>query len=331
MRSKSHWMLSRCLLLSLLLTSLLGGVGLAQSPTRLASLDIALWPEYDRPEVLVIFRGQIADAVTLPAQLSFSLPATVRALHAVAFLDEAGGTLVDIPDYAFAPNADGNALSFSTPGRQFQFEYYDTDALNISGDTRTLSFSFAPSADIANLTLEVQQPSAAQAFTSDPPPSTTQVGQNGLTYALYEIGAASAGGSYSLQASYTRSTDQLSVEAVGGVSLPSAPEQTPVEVGGGGLKDNLGLILIGLGVLLLTGSLVYWFWSQRAVVVPEPGARQSPARRARAARPKPAGTPQPHAARATGEPLAAYCHRCGTKFRGDARYCHACGAERRAE
>ena len=226
MCSKSRWRLSRCLLFSLLLASLLAGPGLAQSPTPLANLDIALWPEYDRPEVLVIFRGRIADAATLPAQLSFTLPATVQALHAVAYLDEARGSLVDIPDYAFSPSGDGKVLSFRTPGRQFQFEYYHTDVLNISGDVRTLSFSFAPSADIANLTLEVQQPTTAQAFTSNPPPSTTQVGQNGLTYALYQIGAVSAGDSRSLQASYTRNTDQLS--AAEGVSLPSTIEQTPV-------------------------------------------------------------------------------------------------------
>jgi hypothetical protein len=322
-------MLWRCLLLSLLLASLLAGPGLAQSPTPLADLDIALWPEYDRPEVLVIFRGRIADAATLPAQLSFSLPATVQAMHAVAFVDDARGALVDIPDYAFSPSGDGKALSFSTPGRQFQFEYYHTDVLNKSGEMRSLSFSFTPSADIANLTLEVQQPTAAQAFTSTPPPSTTQVGQNGLTDAFYELGAVSAGDSRSLRASYTRSTDQLSVAEE--VSLPSTTAQTPVEVGGGGLRDNLGLILVGLGVLLLTGSLVYWFWSQRAVVVPEPGPRQSSARVRRAARPRPPDGPRPPAPRVTGETLAAYCHRCGTKFRGDARYCHACGAERRAE
>jgi hypothetical protein len=141
----------------------------------------------------------------------------------------------------------------------------------------------------------------------------------------------SAGDSRSLQASYTRSTDQLSFETIGGVSLPTASEQTPVEVGGGGLKDYLGPLLVGLGILLLTGSLVYWFWSQRAIVVPESGPRQSPARPRRTTRPRQPGVSQGTRPQPSGEALAAYCHRCGTKFRADAQFCHACGAERRAE
>ena len=321
MRSKSHLMLWCGLLLWLGLALSPVGVGLAQAPIPLAELDIALWPEYDQPGVLVIFRGRVADDTPLPAQLSFSLPATVETMHAVAYLEEGQETLLNIPDYTVTSGADGQALTFSTPSRRFQFEYYSTDALNTSGDRRTLTFSFTPSADVANLSLEVQQPSAAQSFTSDPPPSTTQVGQNGLTYAFYELGAVPAGSSRPLQASYTLTTDQLSVPA----------EQTPVEVGGGGLTDNLGPILIGVGILLLTASLIYWFWSQRAVVVPEPGPRQSSARVRRAVRPRQPGARQAPAAQGPGEPVAAYCHRCGTKFRGDARYCHACGAERRAE
>jgi hypothetical protein len=316
--------------LSLLLTPLLAGVAQAQSSTPLAELSISLWPEYDRPQqVLVLFRAEIAEDVPLPAQVSFTLPATVQALHAVAYLDEAQGTLLNIPEYDFVDSVDGKVLSFSTPSRRFQFEYYSSDLLSINGSARDVSFSFTPSTDVANLMLELQQPTKAQAFTSDPPPSTTDTGQDGLTYAHYQVGAVSAGDPYSLRASYTRSTDNPSA----GISVPSSPEQSPVEIGGGGLKDNLGPILIAAGVLLLIGAFGYWFWSQRTIAVPEPTLRQPSLHSQRQPSPRKRRSSPSRSTRrpASEEAPALYCHRCGTKLRDDARFCHACGAGRRTE
>lgn len=333
MRIKTRLVLVHSLLLLLFLAPPLAGVGFTQSPAPLEALNIALWPEYDRPEVLVIFSGKVAEDVPLPASLSFTLPASVQGLNAVAYLDEAQGGLLNVPEFEFVEGNDGKVLSFTSPSRQFQFEYYSNDLLSTDGAVRDLSYSFTPSADVAVLTLEMQQPSSAQAFTSDPPPSATQDRQDGLTYALYEMGAVPAGESRSLEASYTRSTDRLSLDAVAGVNIPSSPEQTQVVSGGGGLRDSLGPILIAVGVLLLTGSLIYWFWSQRAVVVPEPASRRSSARPRRSSRKSKSqsGASQSTAQPAKNDTLAAYCHRCGTKFRDDAMFCHACGAERRAD
>src|SRR5512136_1630617 len=116
-------------LLSLLLASLLAGQVLAQSPTSLSELTIRLWPEYDRPQLLVIFRGTVAEGVALPAPVSFTLPANVQTLHAVAYLDETAGTLVNIEAYNFVAGTGGKVLGFATPGRQFQFEYYSDTML----------------------------------------------------------------------------------------------------------------------------------------------------------------------------------------------------------
>jgi hypothetical protein len=326
---KSPWSITRRLVLGLWLAWLVAGVARAQAPTPLATMSIALWPEYDRPEVLVIFHGSVPEDAPLPAAVSFNLPAGVESVHAVAYLDQEQGSLVNIQPYEFVSGDQGKVLSFATPARQFQFEYYSRELLDINQAERTLSFSFTPSADIGSLTLEVQQPINTQTFTSDPPPSVTETRSDGLKYALYDFGQVSRGDARSLEATYTRTGDQLSSTALGSVSLPP-PEQQPVEVGGSGATDQLGPILIAVGVLLLIAALGYWFWSQRAVVAPEP-ARQQPSPRPR--RPAAQGRPAPRAAHPpeAEEKPATYCHRCGTKFREDALFCHACGAERRAE
>jgi hypothetical protein len=331
MQAKTACALVHRLLLSLVLALLLAGPVLAQSPTPLSDLTIRLWPEYDRPQLLVIYHGTVADGVALPAPVSFTLPADIQTLHAVAALDETSGTLVNIDAYNFVAGSGGKVLSFASPGRQFQFEYYSDTMLTRNGDQRQLKFSFTASADIAQLNLELQQPTAAQSFTSNPPPSATQVGSSGLSVAQYAAGHLAAGGSYSLQASYTRNSNVPSV----GVNIPSSPQVPPVEVGGGALaapgvwlRENLGLLFVVAGLLLLTGALVYWSWSRRAEVVLEPPRpAPSPRRRSRAA-PRPARPP----AAVQAQARAGYCHRCGAPFRDDeARFCYACGAERRSD
>ena len=60
MQARTACALTYRLLLSLALAALLAGPVLAQSPTPLSDLTIRLWPEYDRPQLLVIFHGTVA-------------------------------------------------------------------------------------------------------------------------------------------------------------------------------------------------------------------------------------------------------------------------------
>jgi hypothetical protein len=330
MRRKLQLVISSAMLALLCLSTALTGLAHAQLPTSLSSLTIAVWPEFDQPSVLVIYRGTVPEDVPLPAPLSFELPSSIEAVHAVAYMDQGQGNLVNIPQYDFSASADGKVLSFSTPARSFQFEYYSGDMLSLNDKTRNISFSFTPSADIDTLAFELQQPVGTEDFSSQPSPSSTQVRQDGLTYDLYDLGSASANETYSLTASYTRTNDQLSAETLQSANAPTPVEQKPVEMGGGGLTENLGPILIGFGMVLLFGALGYWYLSQRAVVVPEPAGRRPTRRAQRPARRRPANIRSPRPS-GGGQDLAAYCHRCGAEFREDARFCHMCGAERRAE
>ena len=318
------------LFLSVIMAIILAAPARAQAPTPLDNLTIAFWPEYDQPSVLVIYRATVPEDVSLPAPVSFTLPQTVASVHAVAYVDEERGTLVNIQPFDFVAGASGKVLSFTTPARQFQFEYYSSDMLSFDENRRQLSFSFTPSAAISALTLELQQPSQADEFNSDPAPTLTESRPDGLTYTLYDLGDVPAGQSVSLEVRYTRPTDELSVSRLEGVNVTTDIEQKPVEVGGGGLMENLGPILIAVGVLLLVGALGYWFWSQRTVGIPEPSRRQPAPQPRRAPRRREAAPSRTFPAPGD-RGLAAYCHRCGTKLREDAQFCHACGAERRAD
>ena len=52
---------------------LIPGAG-AQESTSLESLAIDLWPEYDRPSMLVIYKAVLSPEVTLPTEITFRIP-----------------------------------------------------------------------------------------------------------------------------------------------------------------------------------------------------------------------------------------------------------------
>lgn len=319
--------------------------GLAQSPvptpagnnTPLVRLEIALWPEYDQPEVLVILHGWLPEKQSLPAPIALRLPADVPALHAVAYFDPTHNALINLPQFELSEDASGRLLRFDSPARQFQVEYYSGAMLERQDRTRRLTFSFSVLTDIADLVIEVQQPSGTQEFTSEPTPDDSQTRDDGLTYAVYNLGPQAAGASPSLRASYSRDSDQLSREVVGkagqsnaqpgaGLSIPAPSQQEAVEAGGDMLSGVLVPGLVALGALLIGLAVGYWAWSWRTAAARFPS---------QANRSQPTGVPPLSAERRvrlrTNRQLAAFCHRCGARFRDDSAYCHACGAERRSD
>ena len=46
----------------------------AQEPVRFSEVEVSLWPEYDRPTVLVIYRITLSADTTLPVNLSVQIP-----------------------------------------------------------------------------------------------------------------------------------------------------------------------------------------------------------------------------------------------------------------
>ncbi|HJS30103.1 MAG TPA: hypothetical protein VJ768_10805, partial [Anaerolineales bacterium] len=77
---KTAWMFVAVFLLSVLL---IPGAR-AQAEVTLEEANIALWPEYDRPGMLVIYRITLSPTVALPAALEFNIPAAAGVPNAVA-------------------------------------------------------------------------------------------------------------------------------------------------------------------------------------------------------------------------------------------------------
>jgi hypothetical protein len=283
---------------------------LAQAVT-VKSLQIQLWPEFDRPETLVICQVELAATVTLPAQVSFYLPDHVETLHVVAY--ERNGNLVEAKaeDFTLTREGDQGLLTISSPSARFQFEYYDSKILSKEGQQRRLNLTFTPAHDVETALFQIQEPSQSQNFLLHPAPADRFTGNDGLQYQVINAGPLAAGAIFELAGEYQRGSDTLSRAALGADNAEHAADLAPVPIAE---TSNLvlGYTLIGVGLALLLAVGGWWLWTKPAAA-PE------------TLRPKPGrevvDSPIPAA--------SGFCYRCGTALRPEANFCHTCGAERR--
>ena len=75
--------MTRIVVLSIIILSLVPGSASAQEEINLDTLQVDLWPEYDKPEMLVIYRIQLSEDVQLPTTLSFRREKSLRRVRPI--------------------------------------------------------------------------------------------------------------------------------------------------------------------------------------------------------------------------------------------------------
>ena len=269
----------------------------AQSEPSLKELSVQLWPEYDRADMLVMYSITLADDTPLPASLEIRVPADAE-LNAVAKLSE--NSMLTVP--YDAPIRDGAWVILPLVMDElttYRVEYYQ--AMEIEGATRNFSFLWESDYDAESLYVEFQQPPSATNLTTKPVFQNQNPVAEGMIYHILTQGKLLAGQSFELEISYDKNNDDFTVSSM------------PVEVGGVpasdtssfSLSDSLPAILVGVGVLLIVGGLVYFFLAGR-------GETASPQKRKRSK---------------GGE--AKYCHECGSRASGNDKFCRSCGVKLR--
>ncbi len=279
----------------------------AQTPPALERLQIDIWPEYDRPDVLVIQRMTLAADVSLPAQVSLSIPRAAGAPYNLAW-EDMDGLLYNLA-YTTAVQGDWLQITFTTPSALLQLEYYDP---NLERDGAQRKFVYEWNGDFAvdNLVVSVQQPANAAAMTVYPGfgEGVTQV--DGFVYFTNPVGSVDAGTVFRVNLNYEKTDDSLSVG-----SLPVQPAQplngeVPGRVNASSLLPVIGLV--AGGVILVVG--VSWYLVQR-------GRASQPARARKRHSPREA---QSTSAVPASQPV--HCHQCGRRAAAGDMFCRTCGA-----
>lgn len=284
----------------------------AQTAIHLSQLTIRMWPEYDKPGVLVFLVGQTASDVALPVELKFTLPPG-STVNAIAYVDTTNNVLTDKVPQAI----DGQTVSITTPNGNFHVEFYDP-GLKVSERQRSYQFTWQGNYVVDQLTWELQQPVGATHFNIEPTGGTTITDENGLSVYQLKTTGLVAGKAASLTVSYDKETDILSINAL--ATAQNAATNTPPAA-----SDNSLLpIAAGLAVLVvvIAGVVIYLRGGFAGIGVHVVDAQEE--QRERKPRGKSAKKP-----RTSSTPVQRFCVECGTPARPGDVFCRNCGAKLR--
>ncbi len=277
---------------------------LADDPNHQTQLKISVWPEYDKPSVLVMLDGTLADAGNLPREIALTVPAKATIL-ATTYTSADGAYAAEQP-YNATDLGDGfKRVTYSVKAANYHLEYYD-DLLRGLPD-KTMDFVYRSPAVVDQLVLEVQQPLLATNFAVTPQTPNTR-SENGFTFYTWQFSNVAVNQTVTVQARYTKNDSAPSVAATP-VSAP-LPATAPAAPAAPSLWSNVYLVA-GLVVVGLAAMMGLYLYRQRA---------QVPAY-ARSRRP------------ATGKRHAAvervFCTQCGRELKRDDNFCPKCGAKHR--
>ncbi len=280
----------------------------AQGPVEFDNMEIDLWPEYDRPEVLVIYKITLTTQTSMPAQVSLRMPKNAIQPPTVAMQD-VDGLLYNL-NYTTANDGNFIKVNFTAPSSKLQFEYYDP-GITRTGDARNYEFHWTGDYTVHNMVLVVQQPSHATQMTILPSQGQASVGPDKLTYYGNEIGAVQGGASFTYKISYNNAD---------GLTAPSGSVQpsNPIPTSSPGFPQIPTIIIIAaLGVILVAGGLGWFFWQRQPRLGRATEHRHTPAR---------AST---KGSQETLYSQSVYCQQCGKRAAPGDVFCRICGTRLR--
>jgi hypothetical protein len=288
----------------------------AQGPVVFDHVQIDIWPEYDQPTALVIYKITLPASATLPAQVTLSIPNTVGQPSSVA-MQNVDGLLYNL-NYTTTTVGAWTKISFTAPSVTLQMEYYDP-GLVTNTSARSFQYTWPGDYKVNDLVFRVQQPPTATALTIQPTQGMAATGNDGLTYWGNDVGAVDAGTSVTLKINYTKSDSLLTISQIKPLSTDPAGTGQPAA---GGLLQGLSMwMVVGIAGLVLIGGGVTWFVIQRRslnTIAPE--------------RQRHSTTPSPDLPRtnagleAATSNVAIYCHQCGKRAVSGDVFCRGCGS-----
>lgn len=301
----------RCIFILVMLGLMVAPFVQAQSSTPLESVVIQILPEFDRPDVLVIYRLTLAASVSLPAQVSLRIPRVAGAPYNVAW-EDVDGLLYNLA-YTTEVRGDWLQITFTTPSANIQVEYYDP-RLEREQTLRKFTYEWNGDFKVENVVVSVQQPANAEKMQAYPGFDAGQRLSDGFVYFTNTVGKVEAGVIFKVNLRYEKADDSLSVGMLPVQPAQPLDDNTPGRTVASGLLPVF-LLVIG-GVLLVV--LVSW------ILIRRDRESSSPARRHRHKRSAPARV-------AEDGSQGVYCHQCGRRAEAGDLFCRTCGVRLRKD
>jgi len=280
----------------------------AQGNTSLTTAAVSIWPEYDRPNALVITEMMIAPETPLPVKLVLRVPSTVDKVQAVAV----GSALNSVTDqgveYTFTKGDPWSEITINATGPAVRMEYYDS-GLAKANNVRNYTYIWPADYSVGGFSFELRAPLKSSKVTSEPPLNRDIIDQDGFEYWTAQPGSLKQGEEFKIAFSYERSTDLPSTAFL--VTNNPAGTVVPTSSWTNFVYEKLPYIIGLIGLALLIGG-GWWFWRSG-----REGAK-GPARKRHAQR-----------AAVDDDDQEVYCHNCGRRASAADRFCRACGTRLR--
>jgi len=295
------------LLLGLTIFPLTAG---AEGGTRLKSINIELWSEYDQPSMLVIHEFVLAESASLPTKVTLRFPKDGN-LIAVAF--QSAGSLINAQ--FSGPEAQGNWQTVTLTVDSYdpyRIEYYQP--LTRDGNKRQFTFKWFGDYYVQKFDVNLLLPADSTGIVTSPALDSAGASSDGLN----QVGSVSRGEmkmgkSFEFTLEYERTSDALANPGQSNPVQPSEPigPNTPGRVS----TDQLPWIIGGAGLALIVIALFTYWNSARS--------RERTSTRS-GSRPR-----RQHAEKSSDGQV--YCHECGTRAQAGDRFCRTCGSRLRIE
>lgn len=265
-----------------LLCLMLNHTAYAQStPEAIQVLQVDVWPDFDKPNTLVLLTGVLPEVTALPTQVRIPIPENAQ-VNAVARIT-ASNVMVDDIEFEVSPTE----VTFVTPDRAFRVEYYVP--YEQEGTLHSAEFVWQSSLGVTQMSVSVQQPRHATELTVEPTAVNSNINEvDGLTYHTLSSVIVPPNTQYKVVAQYQLPTGELTSPPIQ-TTAPEIPEES---------NNNIALYLIALGVFLIGVSLFWQVWRDRK-------AKQEPKTDARFC----------HNCGKPARAKDAFCRDCGAKLR----------------
>ena len=304
------------IVLFLALTTPLAVNAQRQQNVHFQHVQIDLWPEFDRPSMLVIYRAVLAEDVSLPADITFRIPASAGEPHAVAFVNEDGISLN--ADYERQVLDEWAYINLTTNYTEVLLEYYDPGIVR-ENKLRTFTYQWLGDYAVDNIVMLVQQPPESTNMSTMPRLTNVVTDSKGQVYLQGEIGAFAQGETFSMTVSYEKETDALTVSYL---EIDSSAPVTTATPGRMSVDTALPYAMAILGVVVIIIA-IFWYWATGRQKV-QPRRRPEKSSRRKTTR-----VVEPEMHDHNPYEQSTFCHECGKRANSGDKFCRSCGSKLR--
>lgn len=274
----------------------------AQGEVALQTVFVQLWPEFDQPNMLVIYDFRAASGIPLPQIVNMRVPANAEV---IAVAQERENALFNVPYQETAIDATWKQVTLTLDtATTYHLEYYAP--LKRDGLQRKFVYLWSADYPVAFLLVSLRIPLDTTEIETQPSMLEMPPSDDGASYLQWSKENLEAGQQESVQIAYTKTTERLSASAQS-LEPGSVDERTPGRVS---LSNYYPYILGGVGILLILGGGIYFWQSSKS---------------------KPTPHKHHHARAEDNAKEQVYCHQCGKRAQPGDRFCRTCGTRLRRE